>query len=202
MRFNIGKFINEAELELSKSNLRLDREKIIREHELVINDWKVIVKNIKNPIKFLIVGEATVSYSNYFYNLKATKTPFLNPADFGCQNKTDLIRCFNSNGILVFDLYPLPLPTFIYDNVKFDCTNPNYCAELNNYYDSVKSLIDDETKIVLRYKKLEKRCEWSIFLNHIDKANYKHDSIASQNMGASRKQIQTSFNGILPFSNC
>ncbi len=166
MRFNIGKFINEADLELSKSNLRLDREKIIREHELVINDWKVIVKNIKNPIKFLIVGEATVSYSNYFYNLKATKTPFLNPADFGCQNKTDLIRCFNSNGILVFDLYPLPLPTFIYDNVKFDCTNPNYCAELNNYYDSVKSLIDDETKIVLRYKKLEKRCEWSIFLNH------------------------------------
>jgi hypothetical protein len=133
----------------------------------------------------------------------------LNPVYFGCNSKPELIQLFNKNGILVFDLYPLPLSTFIYDNVKFDCKELAYKSALEKYYDTVKTIIDNETKIILRYTKLysvkqnkkgkdkiEKRNEWKIFMDYIKRKEDDFQNISSGNQGSSKDKIKKIFTGL------
>lgn len=186
----ILKHVNEK---LANHNLILDIDAVENEYEKVKSAWNGNLGLINKPIKFVIIGEATVCFDNYFYNPNADTTSFLNPNHFGCKTKPDLINFFNTNGVLVFDLYPLPLPTFIYDNVKFDCKNGEYLAALNNYYSELKKLINVNTKIIQRYAKLysekKKRCEWSVFMKIIGKGNDDYMSISSSHMGANRDKI-------------
>ena len=180
---------------LKVHNIQLIREDVMKEHELVSNAWKKSADSFTKPVQFLIVGEATVSWDNYFYNPNANTTSFLSPSHFGCKDKTALIQFFEKNGILVFDLYPLPLPTFIYDKVAFDChLKDPYLEALIKYYDESlinKGLIDPNTVIISRYAKFykekqdkngqviknkagqlvldEKRFEWEIFMKRINR---------------------------------
>jgi hypothetical protein len=186
----ILKHVNEK---LTKHKLQLIDDKVLEEHKNVMKSWEKIAVSFTKPVKFLIVGEATVSWDNYFYNSKADTTSFLSPSHFGCKDKKALIQFFGENGILVFDLYPLPLPTFIYDKVAFDCDSeaPYVKALIKYYAESLldKGLINPETVIVSRYAKFykekqdendqviknkagkvvleERRFEWGIFMKTI-----------------------------------
>jgi len=180
----ILKHVNEK---LEKHKLKLIDQKVLEEQKKVMDAWKNISKSITKPVKFLIVGEATVSWDNYFYNLNANTTTFLSPSQFGCESKAELISFFEKKGVLVFDLYPLPLPTFVYDKVEFDCeVNRPYVEALIKYYKESlleNKFIDNKTVIISRYAKFykekvdkknqvvldEKRFEWKIFMKAIDR---------------------------------
>lgn len=167
-------FVESVNNSLDKYNLSLNKEQVISEYKEVEKDWDKIALGIPKPIKYLIVGEATVSYHNYFYNPKSVTSSFLNPNHFNCKTKSDLINLFHKSSVLVFDLYPLPLPTFIYDNVAFKCTDPVYKTLLNKYYEKkLDKLIDENTIVVLRYMKLFYRCEWKLFTNLLHKKGVK-----------------------------
>lgn len=185
--------INHINQKLANHHLTIDKDAVIYEYNEVKKAWNENLKSIKEPIEYVIIGEATVSSNNYFYNPKANSTSFLNPKHFGCENKDELIKFFNKNGVLVFDLYPLPLSTFIYDNIKFDCNDDAYRAALKSYYSVLKSKINDDTKIILRYAKLKKRCESSIFMSTIDRKVLKFMDISSSNMGANQLKIKEYF---------
>ncbi len=187
------KILNHINEKLAGHHLTLDNKAVTNEYNKVKTAWDKNLKVIKRPIKYVIIGEATVSYDNYFYNRKGDTTSFLNPKHFGCKNKNELIDFFNNNGVLVFDLYPLPLSTFIYDNIKFDCNDNAYRAALESYYSVLKHRINDDTKIILRYAKLKKRCESSIFMSTIDRKVLEFMDISSSNMGANQLKIKEYF---------
>lgn len=186
--------INHINQKLANHHLTIDKDTMMNEYDEVKMAWDENLKSIKEPIEYVIIGEATCSFANYFYNPKANSTSFLNPKHFGCKNKGDLIKFFNKNGVLVFDLYPLPLSTFIYDNIKFDCNDSAaYRAALESYYSVLNPRINDDTKIILRYAKLKKRCEWSIFMSTIGREVFKFMDISSSNMAANQLKIKKYF---------
>lgn len=185
--------VNQA---LSQHNLQLINHEVLHQYRLIMNRWDEIIEGFNGPVNFLIVGEATVSWENYFYNSEANTTSFLNPTHFGCQNKEQLIDCFNQNGILVFDLYPLQLPTFIYDKVSFNCANQEYSEALQEFYQTILPQIDENTQIVQRYSKLNNRCEWVLFMNTICRDVNNFLSIAIRNMPADANLINEIFGNI------
>lgn len=191
--------INHVNEKLSKHCLQINENDVLSQHNIVIKKWLEVIESFKKkPINYLIVGEATVSFDNYFYNENSKSTSFLNPSHFKCKNKADLIQFFQENGILVFDLYPLPLPTFIYDKVKFDCENVSYKKALEEYYNMIMKVIDDNTVIVPRYSKLyNDRGEWNVFMGVICRDKETYQSIASENMGADFKKIEKVFQNII-----
>lgn len=201
--------LNHVNEKLAQHHLSLDNNAVTREYQLVKEAWEDNLKSINKPIDYLIIGEATQSYENYFYNTNANTTSFLNPAHFGCKNKSDLINFFNKNGVLVFDLYPLPLSTFVYDNIKFDCSDNAYKDAMVEHFDSIKPLIHQNTNIVLRYSKLycekikngkviiEKRCEFELLMSHLKRGITDFSEI-SLNISASKEKIRNMFNDIIP----
>ena len=190
----ILKHVNQA---LTGYNLALDDIEVSKEYMEVCKDWNNVVNSTIKPINFLIIGEATTCSANYFYKLKANTTSFLDPSHFNKNSKSELIDFFKKEGILVFDLYPLPLPTFIYDNVKFDCTNTQYKMALEKYYEKLDGLITPKTIIVQRYSKLysekKKRCEWTIFMQKIGRPVLNFETIAGKGMQANQEKIKSIF---------
>jgi hypothetical protein len=199
----LKEILDQVNNELKHHNLSLENDSVINEFINVEKCWTNRRDIFKKPLKFLIVGEATVSWDNYFYNPESKTTAFLNPYDFGCKTKEELIDVFDRNGILVFDLYPLPLSTFIYDNIKFNCQDDSYSTAMKEYFkEKLTGLIDNQTKIVLRYSKLyskkKKRCEWTLFMNSIDRKNPKYDyGIFSKGMAADPDKIKEVFKGVI-----
>jgi hypothetical protein len=203
------KILNHINEKLAGHHLTLDNKAVTDEYNKVKTAWDKNLKDIKRPIKYVIIGEATVSYDNYFYNRKGDTTSFLNPKHFGCKNKNELIDFFFKNDVLVFDLYPLTLSTFIYDNIKFDCSNKEYKEGIENYFNNLKKLINIDTKIILRYAKLystkikkgkeviEKRCEFEILMNYIGRETSCVMPIYSSNMSACEIKIKDVFKSII-----
>ena len=161
------RILNHVNQKLREHKIELDVPAVEAELIQVTQRWEEVMASITKPIKYLIIGEATVSWANYFYNEDSKSTSFLSPTHFGVKGKKALIDFFNKNGVLVFDLYPLPLPSFIYDKIHFDCGDSLYKKALIDHYKIILKLIDDQTVIVLRYKSLEQRCEWKIFNKEI-----------------------------------
>lgn len=200
------KVIKHVSEKLKKHNLILDEENVKKEYKSLHDAWLENKKNITRPIKFLIIGEATVSYDNYFYNPDAKGTSFLNPNHFNFKYKEDLIDFFKENGVLVFDLYPLPLPTFIYDNIKFDCDDKNYKQALIDHFDQISDIFkvneeENKLKVILRYSKLsskkKKRPEWKLFKDHFGINDKEIYSISSSGMSADEHKILEIFARIL-----
>jgi hypothetical protein len=191
------RILNHINKKLREHKIELDILAVEAEYLQVQEKWQKVVAGIKVPIKFLIIGEATVSWANYFYNEQSKTTSFLNPWHFDKKtNKTELIAYFQSQGILVFDLYPLPLPTFIYDNIKLDCSDDLYNQALCEYFKLVIELLNHETKIVIRYSKLKDRCEFILFSQFIDQLYIGPKfitSIAGKNRGANEEKITEIF---------
>jgi hypothetical protein len=193
------RILNHINQKLREHKIELDIPAVEAELIQVTQRWEEIMASIPIPIKYLIIGEATVSWANYFYNEDSKSTSFLSPTHFGKKSKKELIDLFNKNGVLVFDLYPLPLPSFIYDKIHFDCGDSLYKKALIDHYKIILEIIDDQTVIVLRYKSLEQRCEWKIFIKQIlDKIQ----EIKTFNIGISRAassvEIGKVFKDILP----
>ena len=185
------RILNHINQKLREHKIELDILAVQAEYLQVQHKWLEAVNSIKVPIKYLIIGEATVSWANYFYNEQAKTTSFLNPSHFYKKNKAELIEYFKKRCILVFDLYPLPLPTFIYDNIKFDCSDSLYHQALQDYFDQIKPFIDDNTKIVIRYSGLMDRSEFKLFKDIINLEKNKIKIIGC--MSANVKQIRAMF---------
>lgn len=158
-------------------------ESVIGEYKNVYNAISNKVKTINKPLKFIFLGEATTSFKNYFYNPSSDTTSFLNPNHFDQSNKEDLISKFDENEILVYDLYPLPLATFIYDSVSFKGLGDGYQELLNKHFELIKPLVDKDTKIILRYIKLAKRIEWKYFKAYFKLANFENWDIEKKENG-------------------
>lgn len=193
---NLEQILAHVSLKLQGYNLLLDEQAVIDEYERVDQEWRNVVANIAQPVNFLIIGEAPLRYETYFYNPRSTGVTFLNPAHFNCNTKPDLRNYFLQNGILVFDLYPLPLPTFIYDNVTFDRTDIAYRNALTAYYQAkLGGLTDGNTIFVIRYSKLasekKKRGEWRIFKEAIGISEF--ECIGSNNIPADEIRIREVF---------
>jgi hypothetical protein len=186
------RILNQINQKLREHKIELDILAVQAEYLQVHHKWLQVVNSIKAPIKYLIIGEATVSWANYFYNEQAKTTSFLNPSHFDKTNKADLIKYFKRRRILVFDLYPLPLPTFIYDNIKFDCSDSLYNQALKEYFDQVEPFIDDKTKIVIRYTKLEDRGEFNLFRDII--IHERNKIITIGGTSANESEIRKIFN--------
>jgi hypothetical protein len=123
-------------------------DKIIREElELWINN--------KNVIKLIILAEAPLSFNKYFYNKPGN---FLNGLkDYYKTDNSNLKRILREKGIFIVESYKFPIKTKYYDikggSILFED------SFLNDRFDLLRhsKLIDTETKIVFRYKKLFKR---------------------------------------------
>jgi hypothetical protein len=146
---------------LKGHRIQLMENEVIKEQALVDAAWTNALMKIKKPVRFVIVGEATTSFDNYIYNPDALKTSFLFPTLFKCGDKTEMLQFFEDHGILVFDLHPFPLPTFIYDLLKIGSLK-GMEQHLVAHFNKLKGVIDGETQFVIRYKKLTKRPEWGL----------------------------------------
>jgi len=186
------RILNHVNQKLREHKIELDLPAVEAELIQVTQRWEEVLASITKPIKYLIIGEATVSWANYFYNEDSKSTSFLSPTHFVAKGKKALIDFFNKNGVLVFDLYPLPLPPWIYKNIKFDCKDAMYRKELIDYYQLVKDKINSETIIVLRYKGLENRCEFKLFKEIIIHEKNKIKTIGGTS--ANEPEIRKMFN--------
>ena len=141
----------------------LDANALHKTYIKVAQHWEKEANKFSKPVTFLIIGEATQNLGNYFYNLLAKITPFLTPSHFNCSSKEELIIKLRELDTLIFDLYPLPLPTPYYhkSKVKHSIGYEKYMTEY--FKEALDGKVDENTIIVVRYSKLLKRKEWGYF---------------------------------------
>lgn len=154
---------------LQTLHLKLDPTGIEQAYREVEQFWHDATQQISKT-SFLIVGEATQNLRNYFYQPGSNSTSFLSPEHFDQPDKPALINWFTQQNIMVFDLYPLPLPTFLYDANLFDSHDPGYASAMESYFDSkLQGRLNPDSTIVLRYTKLAERPEWPMFEQYLNK---------------------------------
>ena len=175
---------------LKEYRFQLMENEVMEEQALVDAAWKNALLKIKKPVRFVIVGEATTSFDNYIYNPDSPKTSFLFPSLIKCETKNEMLRFFEENGILVFDLYPVPLPTFLYDLLKIGSLR-GMEQHLAPHFSKLKEAIDEETQFVIRYKKLTKRPEWGLFKETFGNRGYR--CIGGSNQSANLAEIKDIF---------
>lgn len=116
-----------------------------------INLWV----NNNQTIRLIILGEAPLSFNKFFYN---TQGNFLNGLkDFYNTTNPNLKDVLRQNGIFVLDTYKFPIKTGYYDRVAGAVLFDE--IYLNNKFQELRNfgLVNDNTKIVFRYKKLFER---------------------------------------------
>jgi hypothetical protein len=178
---------------INKKNLSISQN--------IFNDWNHVEECFFETLKkyesinYIILGEATVNYQNYFYNPNSSQTSFLNPSHFNKNSKSDLIEFLIENGILIFDLYPIPLPTFIYDNIKFNFKEEDeeYKTILGQHFKPLKDKIkNDKPELIIRYSKIEKRPEYAYFIEYF-KEKFTSISDISKDINADPIKISSKF---------
>jgi hypothetical protein len=178
---------------LKEHRIQLMENEVTKEQVLVDNAWNITLEKIKSPIRYVVVGEATTSFDNYIYNTDSQKTSFLFPSMFGCKDKAEMLQLFENNGILVFDLYPFPLPTFVYDLLKIGSLK-GMEHHLTPHFNKLKDAINEETQIVVRYKKLTERPEWALFEKTLGTKSYR--CIGGSNQSANSAEIKAIFGSL------
>ena len=116
-----------------------------------INLWV----NNNQTIRLIILGEAPLSFNKFFYN---TQGNFLNGLkDFYNTTNPNLKDVLRQNGIFVLDTYKFPIKPGYYDRVDGAVLFDE--IYLNNKFQELRNfgLVNDNTKIVFRYKKLFRR---------------------------------------------
>ena len=194
---------------LSENNIKLLEQKILNEWNEV-EEHLVKRLNEYQSIKIVLLGEATVNSKNYLLNTNSNiTTSFLEPNHFGKETKEELNKFLIDNGIFPFDLYAVPLPTFIYDNIKFKFNtneeNQLYTDHLKEHFDKLKSKIgENQMQLIMRYSKLKKRREWKLFIDYF-KDNIVNDISnipdISKNIRASTDKINKIFGHLIAISN-
>ena len=194
---------------LSENNIKLLEQKILNEWNEV-EEHLVKRLNEYQSIKIVLLGEATVNSKNYLLNTNSNiTTSFLEPNHFGIETKEELNKFLIDNGIFPFDLYAVPLPTFIYDNIKFKFNtneeNQLYTDHLKEHFDKLKSKIgENQVQLIMRYSKLKKRREWKLFIDYF-KDNIVNDISnipdISKNIRASTDKINKIFGHLIAINN-
>ena len=108
----------------------------------------------KKPIKTLILGEAPLSSSGYFYNKQGNFLSGLKPY-LAFKNKEDFLPALRDKAIFVLDIYKYPIPTIFYDkdDKNLSLYDDEYLKERISYLRN-NNLLDNNTKAIFRYKKL------------------------------------------------
>ena len=129
------------------------------------------LKGKGKEIRYLIVGEAPQSYVKYFYNPANEKdTAFLRKTSVlnalgkqgKKQKKSEMLEILSDYGILIVDLYPLPLDSYYYKH-------PNFYdrKELESYWCGIikelSGMVSQKCKIAVRYNKLADRSDFIRF---------------------------------------
>ena len=194
---------------LSENNIKLLEQKILNEWNEV-EEHLVKRLNEYQSIKIVLLGEATVNSKNYLLNTNSNiTTSFLEPNHFGIETKEELNKFLIDNGIFPFDLYAVPLPTFIYDNIKFKFNtneeNQLYTDHLKEHFDKLKSKIgENQVQLIMRYSKLKKRREWKLFIDYF-KDNIVNDISnipdISKNIRASTDKINKIFGHLIAIAS-
>lgn len=135
-----------------------DETSILNDHQKVQDDFNLILSRI-DKIKWVIVAEAPQSHLGYIYNPdNQNESVFLRSTDLPehliSSKKEKLIDTLIDYGILIIDLYPLPLPSAFYADTSF--YHPD---DLVSYWNSIISRIgskvSENPRIALRYKKFD-----------------------------------------------
>ncbi len=111
----------------------------------------------KNDIKLLILAEAPTSCKKYFYNKNCGNLLTSLRKFFNLPDNKKLLVVLRKKGILVLDIYELPLDPTIYNadakSGHYDLFDLNYfCGKLIQL--TKAQLLTRNTRIVFRYKKL------------------------------------------------
>lgn len=193
---------------LIENNVQLLEDRVLLEWEKVQSH---LIKRLNQYTKIdvILLGEATVNAENYLLNTESEiTTSFLEPRHFGVNSKQELNDFLIERNIFVFDLYAIPLPTWIYDNITFKFKDKNkdcfYINHLEEHFSQLKKKIGETPiKLVLRYTKLTKRREWIMFKDYfksnLQKNNFVKDSNIldiSKNIRASEDKIRSVFDVI------
>lgn len=140
------------------------KEEILLDFKLCREAFKWVIGNFskrKKKIKWIILAEAPLSYSDYFYNPVNEKySAFLSSSNIQIASKTKIKTKYEAimklidHGILIIDLYPLPLPSDCYGNKGYTF----YCKELvydywNELFADIEAIVEKSTRITRRYKK-------------------------------------------------
>lgn len=155
-------------------------------------------KKVPGSVKSIILGEAPVSFDDYFYNLEnKKKSPFIRSGDFEEPDnnitKEEMINILTKAGILIVDVYPLPLPSRFYrGGVFYDL------GELERYWEELcedlKGIVDKRAGLYRRYKGIpdseQLKAIKSIFVEHLGIADSEIKSLASTHMGINRKEFR------------
>lgn len=147
-------------LELKQKQLDALRNKIngddfIQEVNEINRKWESIVNEFidkRRKIRLLILAEAPTSKDKYFYEKPGNFLKGLSDY-YGIQSST-LKRTMLEKGILLLDIYQLPLASKEYTQSHEALYSEDFFA---GKMEKIETLIDDKTKIVLRYKMLVKR---------------------------------------------
>lgn len=186
---------------------RLTNEEILLNFNLVKEafNWVLQIFNkYKKQIRYIILAEAPTSYSSYFYNpVNENSSAFLtkNNISIATNKKIDskykMILELVKYGILIIDLYPLPLPTMYYSNkvLLYDI------AELENYWNEIikdlNGLCDKNTEIVLRYSNKRNTNSIKDFIDKFDKIfgtiNNNPTSIGRKDMHVDQNKLNNLF---------
>jgi hypothetical protein len=141
------------ELKSLEKLLNNEKDSLDDQIKKVDEEWEKVVAIHKKPLRLVILAEAPTSPDNYFYIKQST---FLNGLrkQFKLNKNVDLPAKMLERGILLLDIYKLPIPSEFYrvdtNNVLFD---PKYFKNKLEHLHRNK-LIGDETKFVFRYKVL------------------------------------------------
>lgn len=111
--------------------------------------------NNNQSVRLIILGEAPLSFNKFFYNNQGN---FLNGLkDFYNTTNPNLKDVLRQNGIFVLDTYKFPIKTGYYDRVAGAVLFDE--IYLNNKFQELRNLglVNDNTKIVFRYRKLFRR---------------------------------------------
>ncbi len=157
---NWDSFITNIRTEITEINQCIEEE---------INLW---IKN-NYTIRLIILGEAPLSFDYFFYNKQRTFLTGLK--EYYKTTNPNLKNVLRQNGVFILDTYRFPIKTKYYDSsaggILFDE------IYFNEKFQKLRELglIDDNTKIVFRYKKLFKRnyimINKNILNKHIKNAN-------------------------------
>lgn len=196
-------YINLINSKLNEQGLLIIEEKAIAEWDAIERVFSDKIQQYEE-VKYVILGEAPINAKNFVLdNSSPISARFLQPIDFGFETRIDLNDFMCKNGILPFDLYPLPLPTFLYDNITFKYRDSNaelqYHTFLKEYWSQLESKIQSQKKqpeLIIRYAKLYKRIEWKLFTEKFaslfSNTSKPHD--ISKSYGADRNEIAKIFN--------
>lgn len=148
---------------------KLIQHDIINTSLQVSEVWTNTADKMQSPLEYVIIGEATQNLENYFYNSSTKTTPFLTPSHFGCADKKGLLTKLSALKALVFDLYPLAIPTEYYDKKAIPHSVSLEVLMKDYFKTHLHGRINEDTVIVVRYAKLFKRIEWRYFTEFLQK---------------------------------